>query len=257
MHGTNLIGRLKPDISPSQAQSELSVIAKRIEQEHNQSHAGTGGKLVPLQEQFVGQVRPILLVLLAAVGFVLLIACANVASLLLTRSLSRQKEVAIRAALGANRWRVVRQLLTESILLSLVGGAVGLLIAYWGVDALVATLPDSQLNALPFLKSLRLDANILAFSFGLSLLTGLVFGFARNPIVSARLERSVEGRRPHHCGRRKASSAKHPRDDRDRLGSGAPGWRGADDEIAAESLAVERRLQPAKRFDDDRGRPAF
>jgi predicted permease len=178
MHGTNLIGRLKPDVSPAQAQSELSVIAKRIEQEHNQSHAGTSVKLVPLHEQFVGQVRPILLVLLAAVGFVLLIACANVASLLLTRSLARQKEVAIRAALGANRWRVVRQLLTESILLSLVGGAVGLLIAYWGVDALVATLPDSQLNALPFLKSLRLDSNILAFSFGLSLLTGLVFGLA-------------------------------------------------------------------------------
>jgi len=178
MHGTNLIGRLKPGISAAQAQSELSVIAKRIEQEHNQSHAGTGVKLVPLQEQLVGQVRPILLVLLAAVGFVLLIACANVASLLLTRALARQKEVAIRAALGANRWRVIRQLLTESLLLSLAGGIVGLLIAYWGVDALVATLPESQLNALPFLKSLRIDSTILAFSFGLSLVTGIVFGLA-------------------------------------------------------------------------------
>src|SRR5687768_252144 len=183
MHGTNLLGRLKPDVNPAQAQSELSVIAKRIEQEHNQSHAGTSVKLVPLQEQFVGQVRPILVVLLAAVGFVLLIACANVASLLLTRSLARQKEVAIRSALGANRWRVVRQLLTESLLLAIVGGTVGLLIAYWGVDALVATLPDSQLSSLPFLRSLRIDSTILAFSFGLSMLTGIVFGLA--PAIQA------------------------------------------------------------------------
>ncbi|HEV7797720.1 MAG TPA: ABC transporter permease [Pyrinomonadaceae bacterium] len=178
LHGTNLIGRLKPGITVGQAQTELSVIASRIEQENKQSHAGTGLKLVPLQEQVVGQVKPILLVLLAAVGFVLLIACANVASLLLTRSLARQKEVAIRAALGASRWRVIRQLLTESLLLSLAGGAAGLLIAYWGVGALVAALPEAQLNALPFLKTLHLDAGLLAFSFGLSLLTGIVFGLA-------------------------------------------------------------------------------
>jgi len=178
LHGTNLIGRLKSGVSAAQAQSELSVIASRIEQQYKDSHAGTQATLLPLQEEVVGSVRPILLVLLAAVGFVLLIACANVASLLLTRSLARQKEVAIRSALGASRWRVIRQLLTESLALSVIGGAAGLLIAYWGTPALVASLPQSQLNAMPFLKSLHIDASILAFSFGLSLLTGLVFGLA-------------------------------------------------------------------------------
>ena len=178
MHGTNLIGRLKSDKTVGEAQSELGLIASRIEQQHNDSHAGTTARVVPLQEEIVGSVRPILIVLLAAVGFVLLIACANVASLLLTRSLSRQKEVAIRSALGASRWRVIRQLLTESMLLSIVGGAAGLVIAYWGVPALVAVLPQSQLNAMPFLKALNLNAGILTFSFALSLLTGLIFGLA-------------------------------------------------------------------------------
>jgi putative ABC transport system permease protein len=187
MHGTNLIGRLKDGVTPEQAQAELDIIAGRIEQQFNDSHAGTKARLVPLQEEIVGTVRPILLVLLAAVGFVLLIACANVASLLLTRSLSRQKEVGIRAALGASRWRVIRQLLTESLLLSLAGGVLGVVIAYWGVPGLVATLPQQQLNALPFLKSLQIDLNILGFSFGLSLLTGLIFGLAP-ALQSSRLD---------------------------------------------------------------------
>ncbi len=187
MHGTNAIGRLKPGVTSEQAQSELNVIAGRIEQQYNDSHAGTTAYAVPLQEEVIGTVRPILLVLLAAVAFVLLIACANVASLLLTRALSRQKEVGIRAALGASRWRVIRQLLTESLLLSLAGGVAGVLIAYWGVPALVATLPQNQLNALPFLKSLQLDLSILGFSFGLSLLTGLIFGIVP-ALQSSRLD---------------------------------------------------------------------
>jgi putative ABC transport system permease protein len=187
LHGTNLIARLKSDKSVAEAQSELNLISGRIEKQYNDSHAGTSARIVPLQEEVVGNVRPILLVLLAAVGFVLLIACANVASLLLTRSLARQKEVAIRSALGASRWRVIRQLLTESLLLSLAGGAAGLLIAYWGVPALVAVLPQSQLNAMPFLKALQLDASILIFSFALSLVTGLIFGLAP-ALQSSRLD---------------------------------------------------------------------
>jgi putative ABC transport system permease protein len=187
LHGTNLIGRLKPGVSATQAQSEISVIASRIEQQYKESHAGTIASVVPLHEEVIGTVRPILLVLLAAVAFVLLIACANVASLLLTRSLARQKEVAVRAALGASRWRVIRQLLTESMLLSVIGGLAGLVIAYWGTPALVTMLPQSQLNAMPFLRSLHLDVTILAFSFGLSLLTGLIFGLAP-ALQSSRLD---------------------------------------------------------------------
>jgi putative ABC transport system permease protein len=183
MHGTNLIARLKPGVSQSQAESQLAVINGHIADQFKDSHTGTTLKLIPLQQQVVGQVRPILMLLLAAVGFVLLIACANVASLLLTRSLARQKEVAIRAALGASRWRVVRQLLTESILLALIGGAAGVLLAYAGTAGLVAMLPATQIAALPFLANLHIDVRIFAFCFGLSILTGMFFGLA--PAIQA------------------------------------------------------------------------
>jgi putative ABC transport system permease protein len=187
MHGTNLIARLKPGITAAQAQSELSVIGNNIAQQFKDSHTGVTVKLIPLQQQVVGQVQPILMLLLAAVAFVLLIACANVASLLLTRALARQKEVAIRAALGASRWRVVRQLLTESVVLSVAGGLVGLLVAYAGTRGLTAALPQNQVAALPFLANLHVDARMLVFSFVLSLVTGIVFGLAP-AIQASRLE---------------------------------------------------------------------
>src|SRR5262245_2155842 len=178
MHGTNVIGRLKPGVNIEQATAEMRVIGERIVAQHAESHTGTGIQLVPLHEEIVGGVKPILLALLCAVGFVLLIVCANLASLTLVRAAGRAPEIAIRMAIGATRARVARQLLTESILLAVIGGVAGLLFARWGIDALIAAIPESRLSAMPYLRGLRLDGSILAFTAGLSLLTGIVFGFA-------------------------------------------------------------------------------
>ena len=166
------VARLKAGVSVQQAQAELDAIGTQLEVAYPDYNKGWGVNLVPMHEQIVGDIRPVLLVLLAAVAFVLLIACANVANLLLSRAASRQKELALRAALGADRLRLIRQMLTESVLLALMGGALGVGLAYWGIQVLIALAPDN----IPRLTEITIDPRVLAFTFGISLLTGVLFG---------------------------------------------------------------------------------
>jgi putative ABC transport system permease protein len=171
-HYVSAIGRLKSGVALAQARSEMSMIADRLAKQYPDNNTGWNVKLTPLLEYTVSSVKPALLVLLGAVAFVLLIACVNVANLLLARSAAREKEIAIRVSLGAGRWRIARQLLTESAVLALAGGTVGLTLAKWGKDLLLALAPED----LPRLSDVALDGRALAFTAALSLLTGLGFG---------------------------------------------------------------------------------
>ena len=173
-HYLQVIGRLKPNVKLEQAQAELDVIAANLEKEYPDTNTRSGVRVISYHNDLVADYRNALWIILGAVGCVLLIACANVANLLLARATVRYKEIAVRSALGANRWRIIRQLLTESLALSLTGGLLGLMVAWWGTELLVKMIPQD----VPRLTEISLDRWVFGFTVLVSVLTGIIFGLA-------------------------------------------------------------------------------
>ena len=167
-HYLSVIARMKSGVSLKQAQAEMDTIAARLAQQYPDFNKRIGVNLYPLQEEVVGEIKPALLVLLGAVGFVLLIACANVANLLLARAAARQKEIALRLALGANRSRLTRQFLTESVLLAIIGGGLGLVLAFAAINGLRASIPATISQA----TAINIDLKVLIFTAAVALVTG-------------------------------------------------------------------------------------
>src|SRR6185369_7407807 len=177
-HSYNVIGRLKDGVTLQSAQADIDTITARLAAQYPDTNVGLGATVYSIVADTTRIYATAMWIMMAAVGFVLLIACANVANLMLARAGSRKKEIALRAALGASRWRIVRQLLVECLIIAIIGGAAGIVVAFWGIDLLRSANPGDAAKYADGWKNLGINYQVLAFTFALSLLSGLIFGLA-------------------------------------------------------------------------------